>query len=84
MTNSSVTNAGQQDVATISALNTLDEMDGSGYVRKTLTTLTVTEDDTNHRAIFTSDAPTWTTMAAGTRSIKRHPYLLGPCRYELR
>lgn len=32
---------------------------GSTYVRKTLTTVTVTEDDTADRAIFTSDAVTW-------------------------
>lgn len=75
MTNSSVTTAGQQDVSTISALTTLDQMDGSGYVRKLMGAVTVkavTQDNTNHRAIFTSDTTgiIWTALGAGTRSMK--------------
>lgn len=42
---------------------------GAGtYVRKTLTTVTVTEDDTNDRAIFTSDAVTWTGLVSNPAS----------------
>lgn len=45
-------------------------MDGSNYVRKLLTTLTVTQDNTNNRAFFITDAPKWTALGPGTRSIK--------------
>lgn len=40
-----------------------NELTGGTYVRKTLASVTVTEDDTNDRALFTSDAVTWTALA---------------------
>ncbi len=59
----------EEDTATISAFSVLDEMDGSGYVRKTVSTPTVSEDDPNNRAEFTFDAITWTALGDGTRQV---------------
>ena len=56
-----------EDAATLSAL-TLDEQDGTNYVRKALTTETVTQDDTNDLAKFDADDVTWTALGAGTRN----------------
>jgi hypothetical protein len=59
-----------QDAATLSAIGTLDEYDGSGYSRATLASEAVVRDDPNNRAEFTSTSPIsfGTTVAAGTRS----------------
>jgi hypothetical protein len=56
-------------IDTINDFTTLDEFNGSGYVRKALTNETVTKDDTNDRAAFSADNVTWTTLGAGTRSV---------------
>lgn len=56
-------------IDTINDFTTLDEFDGSGYVRKALANETVTKDDTNDRAAFSADNVTWTTLGAGTRSV---------------
>lgn len=42
------------------------ELSGTGYVRKTLAGCTVTEDDTNDRAILDANDVTWTGINAGT------------------
>lgn len=58
-----------QDAATISAIGTLDEYDGSGYSRPDLGASTITQDDTNNRSEI--DYPDFTfgaTVGAGTRS----------------
>lgn len=47
---------------------TLDEMDGTNYVRKALTEA-VNEDLTNDRAEFDASDVTWTALGAGTRAI---------------
>lgn len=41
------------------------EVTVTGYARHTLTGKTVTRDDTNDRALFTVDAPSFTSLAAG-------------------
>lgn len=58
----------QTTAATLSAITTLDEYDGSGYVRKALTGEIVNQDDPNSRAEFDADDVTWTALGAGTRS----------------
>jgi len=70
MTNTSVTTAGQEDVATVSALSVLDEMNGTNYARIDVTSsCSVTQDDTNNRAVFTFDDQTWTSLGAGSRNM---------------
>lgn len=57
-----------QDAATISAIGTLDEYDGSGYSRPDLGSSTITQDDTNNRSEI--DYPDFTfgsAVAAGAR-----------------
>lgn len=66
----------QTGAATVSAITTLDEMDGSAYVRKALANQAVTADDTNNRGEFDADDVTWTTLGAGTRSIRYVLYYL--------
>ncbi len=51
-------------------LTTLDEMDGSNYVRKALTGKTVITDDANDRSEFYADDVIWTQLGAGTRQIQ--------------
>lgn len=59
-----------QDTHFIGSIGTLDEMNGSGYVRKALGGETVSEDAANNRGEFQSTTPvTWTALGAGTRSI---------------
>lgn len=43
-----------------------NELSGTGYSRKALTTETVTQDDTNDRAAFSADNLTWTGANFGT------------------
>lgn len=45
----------------------LDEYDGSAYVRKTLASEAVNRDDANNRAEFDAADITWTALGAGTR-----------------
>lgn len=49
---------------------TLDECDGSGYVRKTCDSQTVTVDDANDRAEFDCADFVWTSLGNGTRQIQ--------------
>lgn len=56
-------------IDTINDFTTLDEFNGSGYVRKALANETVTKDDTNDRAAFSADNLTWSSLGAGTRSV---------------
>ena len=54
----------------ISDFTTLDEFDGSGYVRKALANEAVNLDDPNDRAEFDADDVTFTALGAGTRSVQ--------------
>lgn len=54
--------ADQDYVADVAA----QELSGTGYVRKTLGSLTVTLDDTNDRAVWGAASVTWTGINAGT------------------
>ena len=57
-----------QDAATIAAITTLDEYDGSGYAEIDGANLTVAEDAPNNRAEITIDAGNFgTTVGVGTR-----------------
>lgn len=56
-----------QDAKFIADLGTLDEYDGSGYVRKALASEAVSQDDANNRGEFTADPVTWTALGVGTR-----------------
>lgn len=58
------------DVDQTGSLTTLDEMDGSAYVRKTCDNQVVATDDANDRAEFTCDALVWTTLGNGTRQVQ--------------
>lgn len=58
-----------QDAATITAIGTLDEYDGSGYSRPDLGASTVTQDDPNNRSEITYGNFTFgATVGAGTRN----------------
>lgn len=58
-----------QDAATISAITTLDEYDGSGYTEIDLGASTITQDDPNNRSeIDYADGTFGATVAAGTRN----------------
>ena len=61
--------AGEEDSAKrfVGDLTTLDEFDGSNYVRKTLANVTVEKDDANTRAVLKADNPTWSDLGQGTR-----------------
>lgn len=62
-----------QDAATLSAIGTLDEYDGSGYSRPDLGASTITQDDANNRSeIDYPDFTFGTTVAAGTRQAVGH------------
>lgn len=58
------------DVDTIDAIGTLDEMDGANYSRQTLDSETVNEDAANDRAEFDDDNVTWSSLGNGTRDVK--------------
>jgi len=57
------TEANAQNLA---GYTTLGELSGTGYVRKALTTKTVTTDTSNNRAELDCDDITWTGLNAGT------------------
>lgn len=57
-----------EDAATLGAITTLDEFDGSGYTRQALTTTEVTADAANDRGVFSADDVTFANVSAGTRS----------------
>jgi hypothetical protein len=68
MTNHSLHTAGQEDVATISAITTLDEYNGAGYVRKTLAGLAVAAVNASDWATFDATDVLFSALGAGTRS----------------
>lgn len=72
MTNTSLSTAGQEDIATLGAATTLDEYDGSGYTTAgaALATKVVTLDNANNRAFLDADDLTFAALGAGTRSCK--------------
>jgi hypothetical protein len=57
----------EEDTEFISGFTTLDEYDGSAYVRKALTSEAFAVDTVNNRFKFSGDALTWSTLGAGTR-----------------
>ena len=57
-----------EDAEFLSSITTLDEYNGSAYVRVALANEAVNEDLTNDRAIFTSDPVVFPGIGAGTRS----------------
>lgn len=59
----------EEDDENIADTTTLDEMDGSGYVRKALASEAVSEDTANNRAEFDADDVTWSSLGAGTRQM---------------
>lgn len=70
MTNTTVAGAGQEDVATIAAITTVDEYDGAAYVRKALANKAVAVDNAGNKGTFDADDVTWAALGAGTRSAK--------------
>lgn len=48
---------------------TLDECNGTNYVRKTLANKTVTKSDANDWAYWDADDITWTALGAGSRAL---------------
>lgn len=70
MTNSSIGGAGEEDKNTVIAFTTLDEMDGDNYVRKEVTGLIATQDNTNNRGQLVFDPILWEDLGAGTRNMK--------------
>ena len=72
MTNTTVDGAGASHEDTISDLAanyTLDEMDGSGYTRTGLLSVTLTEDGANGRVEWDAADTVFTSINAGTRSV---------------
>ena len=59
----------EEDVATISAFTTLDEMDGANYSRAALASEAVAADNANDRGEFDADNVTFSSLGAGTRDI---------------
>lgn len=53
----------------MSDITTLDEFDGSGYVRQALASEALTHDSTNDRIELTASANVWDDLPAGTREI---------------
>ena len=68
MTNSTADT--EKDVDDIDEFTTLDEMDGTNYVRKALANEAVAEDEANDRGEFDADDVTWTSLGAGTRNVQ--------------
>lgn len=56
-----------RNAATIDAIGTLDECDGSGYARQALTNVSVTKDSVNYRSKVDADDPVFASLGAGTR-----------------
>lgn len=68
MTNHSLLTAGQEDVATISAITTLDEFNGANYARKVLASPVVAAVNASDWATFDATDVLFTALGAGTRS----------------
>lgn len=64
------TTADTEDVQYLSGFTTLDEMDGTGYARVTLTGGTVSGDTTNHRGEVTFSDIRFSGVGAGTRQVQ--------------
>jgi hypothetical protein len=72
------------DVAALLAVSNIDEMSGTGYVRKTMAGMTVTEDDAGNQAIMDANDITWTGIDAGTaRAIVVYKYNASDASAEL-
>ena len=72
------------DVAALLNVTDIDEMSGTGYVRKTMAGMTVTEDDTGNQAIMDANDITWTGIDAGTaRAIVVYKYNVDDASAEL-
>jgi len=56
----------EEDAVTISAITTLGELSGSGYVRKQLANKAVNKDNANDRSELDADDITWSSISAGT------------------
>ena len=64
-----------QDAATLSAITTIDEYDGSGYAEIDFAGVVVAQDDPNNRAEIQANAGSYgATVAAGTRQWVGHLY----------
>lgn len=55
---------------TLNDFTTMDTHDGSGYVDKTLASITIAQDDTNGGATLDAADVVWTSLGAGTRAIE--------------
>ncbi len=60
----------EEDTALMNAFSTLDEEDGTNYVRKALATEAVNEDAANNRGEFDADDVTWTALGAGATPVE--------------
>lgn len=58
-----------QDLENIGDIGTLDEMDGSGYVRKAAANEADSQDDANNRLELSFDPITWSALGNGTRAV---------------
>lgn len=81
---SSAWNVDLNFVSELEAVTNINEMSGTGYVRKTMASFTVTEDDTNDRSVLTAANITWTAINAGTaRAIVVYKYNASDAAAEL-
>ena len=72
------------DVAALLNVANIDELSGTGYVRKTLAGMVVTEDDTGNQAILDANDVTWSGIDAGTaRAIVVYKYNAADASAEL-
>jgi len=60
----------EEETALMNAFTTLDEMDGSGYARKTLSSQAIAIDTSADRAEFDIEDLTWSSLGNGTRAIQ--------------
>lgn len=58
-----------QDLENIADIGTLDEMDGTNYVRKAAANEADAQDDPNNRLELSFDPITWTALGNGTRPV---------------
>lgn len=58
------------DANTLADFTNLDEMDGTGYARLTLSSKTISEDSTNDRAEFHAADSLFSALEAGTRDVQ--------------
>ena len=59
----------EEDSEFVSSITTLDEMDGTGYSRQTLTGEAVAVDTANNRGEFTANDIKFMNVSAGTRNV---------------